>query len=253
MSGSTLLGLPPATILVVGLSVFLLVTSLAGVYLASRSPSVPPARRPGVFLAVGGTLVVWFALVFALGLGGAFRITTAEEFRPTLLLAVLLSTAFAFVLPLWLAPFRLVLNALPQHWLIVVHVFRVGFGSVFLLQLAQGLLPAEFALSVGIGDVVVGAAAPLVAYLVLTQRPGWHAAALIWNVAGMLDFLDTVVIVTLAAPGPYQQLVLTPPLIPGAFPQSLLPTFVVPLYWLLHLCSVRGLLQRPVLAPQPAY
>jgi hypothetical protein len=37
------------------------------------------------------------------------------------------------------------------------------------------------------------------------------------------------------------------------FPQSLLPTFVVPLYWLLHLYSVRGLLQRPTLAPQPAY
>ena len=123
------------TILVVGLSVFVLVTSLAGVYLASRSPSVPPARRPGVFLAVGGTLVAWFALVFALGLGGAFRITTAEEFRPTLLLAVLLSTAAAFVLPLWLAPFRLVLNALPQHWLIVVHAFRAWVsGSVFLVQ-----------------------------------------------------------------------------------------------------------------------
>jgi len=228
MSGSTLIGLPPAIVLVVGLSVLLLATALAGVYLASRSPSVPPGQRAVVFLTVGGTLVTWFALVFALGLGGAFRITTAEEFRPTLLLAVLLSTALAYILPRWLEPFRLVLNAVPPHWLIAVHVFRVGFGAVFLLQLAQGLLPAEFALPVGAGDVVVGAAAPLVGYLVLTQRPGWRAAALIWNLAGMLDFLDTVAIVTLAAPGPYQQLVLTPPLIPGVFPQSLLPTFVVP-------------------------
>src|SRR5439155_18910172 len=117
MSGSTLIGLPPAFVLVVGLSVLLLATSLAGLFLASRSPSVPPARRPGVVFTVGGTLVAWFVLVFALGLGGAFRVTTAEEFRPTLLLAVLLSTAVAYVLPLWLEPFRLVLNAVPQHWL----------------------------------------------------------------------------------------------------------------------------------------
>jgi hypothetical protein len=48
----------------------------------------------------------------------------------------------------------------PPPWLIGIQLYRV-LGLNFLVLYALGRLPAEFALPAGVGDVIVGLAAPL--------------------------------------------------------------------------------------------
>ncbi len=49
------------------------------------------------------------------------------------------------------------------RWLIAVQVFRV-VGVLFLVELQRGNLPAAFAIPAGIGDILVGITAPIVAF-----------------------------------------------------------------------------------------
>ena len=80
----------------------------------------------------------------------------------------------------------------PLHWLVGVQVYRI-VGGVFLIALAQGDVPAEFALPAGIGDVLVGLAAPFVAAKLaaggIERAWGWVAG---WCVLGLLDLVVAV-------------------------------------------------------------
>jgi hypothetical protein len=78
---------------------------------------------------------------------------------------------------------RILAQAETAAWLVWPHAFRF-VGGVFLIVMAQGHLPAAFALPAGIGDIVTATAAPLVA-----RRAGGRRAALVFNAFGLLDLL----------------------------------------------------------------
>jgi hypothetical protein len=124
------------------------------------------------------------------------------------------------------------LRAFPMHWLIGIQVFRV-LGVVFLLRYVQGTLPGVFAIPAGIGDFVTGITAPFVAYWYYKQKPWSRGIAIAWNIFGLADLVNALVIGILyspalriiAASGPPAQLV---------FPLVLIPTVAVPRAILLH-------------------
>jgi hypothetical protein len=114
--------------------------------------------------------------------------------------------------------------------LVAFHTVRVVAGAYFLVLYRRGVLPGEFAVPAGWGDIVVGIAAMLVAQLCLPAvTPQRRRLLLLWNVAGLIDILAVL------ANG--MRIFLANPAIGAAFtslPLALLPTFVVPLVIVSH-------------------
>ncbi len=133
--------------------------------------------------------------------------------------------------------------------LVAAQTFRI-VGGVFLVLLAAGQLPAGFGLPAGIGDVLVGVAAPFVA-VALWRRPQRRALGRAFTAFGLLDLVVAVGTGVALSPGPLQ-LVATDPTtdLMGWLPMVLVPTFAVPIAMLLHVASFRLLrAPRPAAAP----
>jgi hypothetical protein len=129
----------------------------------------------------------------------------------------------------------------PQSWLVGVQAYR-GLGSIFLVLLGIGLLPGEFALPAGFGDVFVGIAAIPVAAVYAGGTPGRGALVVLWNVLGIADLVVAVGSGFLSTPSPLQLLALADPnQLIGAYPLVLIPVFAVPLSIVLHIASLTKL------------
>ena len=117
------------------------------------------------------------------------------------------------------------------------HTLRV-VGVTFLLVMAQGHLPASFALPAGLGDIAAGLAAPFVAWQL--AHGGGHTRAVWFNLFGILDLVVALTIGFLAGLGPWRPLEVTPSTEPlSLLPLALVPTVAVPLAIALHLVSLR--------------
>lgn len=123
-----------------------------------------------------------------------------------------------------------------QKNLILLNLWRL-VGAVFLMLMASGQMPALWALPAGIGDVVVGATAPWIARGV--ETPQGRRRAILFNLLGMLDLVVAVGLGTMTSPGPLQVFHTTPTSeMATRFPLALVPTFLVPLAWTLHVVSL---------------
>lgn len=188
-------------------------------------------------------LMLWLALVLVSAMAGAFAgdpqqpplILLFAVTAPPLIFAAgyLASPALrAFVLDL-----DLVLLTAFQSWRVI--------GVMFLVLYAYGLLPAIFAWPAGIGDVLVGIAAPFVAIAIARNTTGWREQALWLNFAGLLDFalaLGTGVLTSRSSVGVLADA--TTSAIMSELPLSLIPTFAVPLWIIVHMISLLQLRRR---------
>jgi hypothetical protein len=119
------------------------------------------------------------------------------------------------------------------------HTLRV-VGVTFLLVMAQGHLPAVFALPAGLGDIAAGLAAPFVAWRL--AHGGGRMRAVWFNLFGILDLVVALGIGFLAGLGPWRPLEVTLSTEPlSLLPLALVPTVAVPLALALHLVSLRRL------------
>jgi hypothetical protein len=107
----------------------------------------------------------------------------------------------------------------------------------FLLCAAAGTLPIGFALPAGLGDILTGLAAIPLAFALSNGTPGTRKKFVAWNIFGLLDLLVAVSmgilhsgssLGLLAGSGPTTQLM-------TELPRSMVPTFLVPMFMLLHL------------------
>jgi hypothetical protein len=136
-----------------------------------------------------------------------------------------------------------------QRHLILLNLWRL-VGVVFLVLMANGQMPALWALPAGIGDVIVGAAAPWVARRVDT--PEGKPRAIAFNLFGMADLVVAVGLGVMTSPGPAHVFRTTPTAeLATQFPLALVPTFLVPLAFALHVVSLWQLLAGTWLT-QPA-
>jgi len=222
----------------------LLIAVVVGTGFVRRAQSVPTPRpaTPAWPLIGSVVLALWLLAAFILGSQGFFRPAPSNRF-PTIILAFIPLVA-GYALLLLSRSFRAIVTATPLAWLIGVQFFRT-FGLVFVILYAGGNLPGVFALPAGIGDGLVGITAPIVAYLLLTQHPWARPAAVLWNIAGIIDLVVAMTIGFLSSPGPFQLLAHDAPnVLVTAFPLVLVPTFAVPLFLLLHLFSLHGVRNR---------
>jgi len=103
--------------------------------------------------------------------------------------------------------------------------------------MANGQMPALWALPAGMGDVIVGATAPWIARRVETPRGKRHA--IIFALFGMADLVVAVGLGVMTSPGPAHVFRTTPTSeLATRFPLALVPTFLVPLAFILHVVSL---------------
>lgn len=180
----------------------------------------------------------WLVLGVALAATGFFVTDPSEAPRIAWALVLL---ALGIALLAASPGFRGAIDAVPADRLVGVQVYRV-LGGVFLAGWALGILPAVFALPAGLGDVLVGVAAPLVAKSLRSGHPAARRLAILWNVVGLADLVAAVTLGVLSSPGGLQRLSLDRPNVAiSEFPFVIIPTVLVPLSILLHVFSLRGL------------
>jgi hypothetical protein len=198
------------------------------------------ARESRISIASGVVLAAWAIVAALLARRGFFQPPDLTSPPPIGIMLTLVLLVLAVCLLVSPSLRRLLTN---QRNLILLNLWRL-VGAVFLMLMANGQMPALWALPAGIGDVIVGVAAPWIARRVDT--PQGRRAAISFNLFGMADLVVAVGLGVMTSPGPAQVFYTTPTSeLATRFPLALVPTFLVPLAFVLHVISLWQLLGGP--------
>jgi len=232
---------PFVTIIILLTGIFTPLLVWAAWHLVSRQ-ILPKETHQRASAGVGLLLLVWLLLTGSLAIAGVFGQVLIPPV-PILPLALLFPFLIVAIIWRYSATFRQVVDAIPQQWLIGIQFLRI-IGFVFLVLHASQLLPAAFAIPAGRGDVLTGVLAPLVVYLYLSRKSWAKWAVLGWNLFGMGDLILALTLGFLTNPGPLQRLALDFQFTEArmvTYPLVMIPAFLVPLFLLLHVFSLRTL------------
>jgi hypothetical protein len=198
------------------------------------------ARESRIAVASGVVLAAWAIVAATLARRGFFEPPGPNSLPPIGITLALVLLALAVCLLVSPSLRRLLTN---QRNLILLNLWRL-VGLVFLMLMADGQMPALWALPAGIGDVIVGAMAPWIAARVDT--PHGRRGAIMFNLFGMADLVVAVGLGVMTSPGAGQVFHTTPTSeLATRFPLALVPTFLVPLAFMLHVISLWQLLGGP--------
>jgi len=89
--------------------------------------------------------------------------------------------------------FKKLLQSITLESLITVHIFRI-VGVFFIVLYGYHLLPAKFAFFAGLGDIITAIFALPIARIASRQKPGWKIAVYAWNIFGIMDIIDLLVV-----------------------------------------------------------
>jgi hypothetical protein len=215
------------------------------------SSDTPELALPKRLSAIA--LAAWFIAAFTAGAAGLLDRPGRPPFE--LLVFVVLPIGGFGTAYFASRRFRAFTATLKLTWLVGSHLWRlVGLG--FVIGWYVGALPAGFAIPEGLGDIIAALGALALARSLATGSTprSWLLA---WNVFGLVDLVSAISLGVLYSNGPLGFLasgsVTTRPMV--SFPVSLIPTFFVPLFILLHLLTftrltvrhghVRALTSRP--------
>ncbi|MES2392728.1 MAG: hypothetical protein V4555_13870, partial [Acidobacteriota bacterium] len=187
--------------------------------------------RPAYIRLTGSLLAAWFLAEAAAAQFGWLGGTPGQP--PIQLLAAVLIPLGAIAAGcVSSSSFRSFLLSLSPKILTQLQAWRVG-GFVFLVLARYAILPPEFALSAGWGDITIGATATLVALRLST--PQHKTSFVIWQILGITDL---IVAVSLGATTNlfHPHSIPTTPM--SVLPLSLIPTFAVPLLLVVHIICI---------------
>jgi hypothetical protein len=176
-------------------------------------------------------IFVWFLITLTASALHIF--STAPDQPPIALgLAVLIPIG---IFAIWSAvsqPFRQFLLSLNPVTLTFVQAWRIA-GFVMVVLYAYNILPGNFALPAGWGDIAIGATAPLVALKL--ANPNHRKSFIFWQLLGIADLVNAVgmgVAARFIDPHGISTSAMT------VLPMSMIPTFGVPLFLILHFISI---------------
>jgi hypothetical protein len=177
-------------------------------------------------------LAAWFAFAFIAS--AFFHLYRAAPYQPPIALAAgALAPLLIFLLWFAISPgFRAFLMTLNPRTLTLVQSWRV-IGLTIIVLASYGMLPWLFAAPAGFGDIAVGATA---AYAALNfANPAHRGSFIRWQMLGMLDLITALSLAPLSS-------ILTPHSVSASLmtvlPMSIIPTFGVPLYLILHIICI---------------
>lgn len=141
---------------------------------------------------------------------------------------------------------REAVQRIPQERLVGINALRV-LGVMFVALYLQGLLPAAFALTAGIGDILVGMSALVISARMRRGDASVKSSAVVWNLAGILDLVVALTLGFLSSTSPLRLVFENPPSdAVTLLPMVLIPVFAVPIFLMLHAVSLARLLSREV-------
>jgi hypothetical protein len=167
----------------------ILAALLFGLRQALARSGWPVEERASMWRNTSLVLIIWFGTILTLSWLEFFR--GAADHVPAIEFGVFVPI-IAGAIALWRSTMlsRLI-DAIPQSWLVGVQVYRT-LGLIFLTLWASGRLPGDFALPAGLGDVLVGVLAPVVAITYAREAESRELFVRIWNVFGILDLVVAV-------------------------------------------------------------
>jgi hypothetical protein len=185
---------------------------------------------------------VWFV---AAVIAGALGVVNEPGRPPLVLLTFFVVPILGFVAAYFAsASFRAFTETIPMAVLVGSHLWRfVGIG--FVIGWLTGALPAGFGIPEGFGDIIAALGALLLLPKVRkgTASRGWLLA---WNTFGMIDLLSAITVGLLFSQSRLGVLS-TPTSSTVAlvtFPVSIIPTFFVPLFVLMHALTFKRIAPR---------
>lgn len=190
-------------------------------------------RESVVAIISGIVLAGWAIAAAVLAARGFFRPPDTQSPPPIGLYLAFVLVALALCLAFSKSLRSLLSN---QKNLIRLNLWRL-VGAVFLILMVNDQMPALWALPAGIGDIIVGATALWVANHF--DAPGGRRLAILFNLFGMADLIVAVGLGIMTSPGPTQVFHTSPTSeFATQFPLALVPTFLVPLAFMLHVVSL---------------
>ncbi len=204
----------------------------------SNTNDTPDANPRGLHIPAVYVILIaaWAAGVTALSLNGTF-LPIGSAPPPTMPVAILLPPALFLLAYRMMPSVRAWVSALDLAAVTALQGWRI-MGGVFLFLWYYGDLPAIFAWLAGLGDVLVGLAAPWVTAAVINRSAGWRRKSITLITAGLVDFVVAVTSGILTVSGapwaiagePGSELV-------NAFPLVMVPAFFVPMFIIFHLIA----------------
>lgn len=193
-------------------------------------------RRKAVAVLTG--LALWLLYVGALSYGGVLANQTR---RPPGIVFIAAPLVLLIARAARSASAGAIAAALPIPVLAGLQTFRVGVELLLHRLWVDGLVPRLMTYEQGNWDILIGASAPVAAWLTTKGRSG-RRAVLVWNLAGILLLGNIVLRAALTSPGPLH---LLPAEVTnravGTFPFTYIAGFFAPLALVLHIFSLRRL------------
>lgn len=239
MNAQTISGL-----LVAALALACIVVVLAGLRIALRRTALAPSQQKSILAFAAAGVAAWLLLTGGLAVRHVFM---APSFPPRPMLTVVVALAVLATLS-FSPPLKAVLRATPLHWLVFFQSFRILVELWFWQSYQSGVMPRMMTFEGANLDILSGLLAVAAGWLML-RRPGRAGIiALVFNIAGILLLLNTLMSAALSMPSPLQRFPFDARLqLVGAFPFIYLPAVLVVLALGFHILSLRQLyLQRGV-------
>jgi hypothetical protein len=212
---------------------FVAASALGLIWIGATRMEGPTRSRYATAGAQSAVLIAWLAVATYLGSANAY-FATSENAVPTLLFGLLIPLMVAAVGLRLSGSIASLVSAIPLHWIVAAQVYRIA-GGIFLVLWADGRLPWQFALPAGIGDVMTGCAAVVVAVLLAQKAPGALRATYGWCLFGIADLVVALTMGAMTSPGRAHLLAFDAPnLLISSYPLVMIPTFGVPLALMLH-------------------
>ena len=208
--------------------------ALGLIWIGATRMEGPAQSRYAAAGALSVVFIAWLAIAQYLAAANVY-FAASENAAPTLLLGLLIPLLTAVVALRQSASIRKLVSAIPLHWLVAAQVYRIA-GGIFLVLWADGRMPWQFALPAGIGDVLTGGFAVVVALLLAQKKaPTALSAAYSWCLFGIGDLVVALTMGAMTSPGRAHLLALDAPnLLISSHPLVMVPTFAVPLALMLH-------------------
>jgi hypothetical protein len=220
----------------------LVMTILFALWHALTRAKLEARQRWLAWSTVATVLIGWLTLVWIFAARGVFSpMPGSTQFQsagmivgPTILLVVAFLTFLVRSTTIAAA-----IDAAPLWWLIAYQAYRVT-GFVFVRLWSQGFLPGYFALPAGLGDTLTGALAMFVVAACLRKSSWATSLAYAVNIFGIADLLNAISMGLLSTSmSPTNQV--SPLLL---YPLVIVPSFGVPLAFIIHCLSIWQLRRR---------
>ena len=185
-----------------------------------------------------GVLIIWGLIVSAVSIAGVMGNFSIFPFNfgPFLLLPLIAILLFTFSRTL-----KEVLPHIHPARIIRLQVFRVFVEILLWFLFLDNVLPIQMTFEGRNFDVLSGLTAPVIAFLAFKNKIS-KSAIIIWNLACLGLLINIVSVAILSMPTPFRYFMNEPAnTIVAEFPISWLPTFLVPLAYMLSFISIRQL------------